>query len=36
MIGDSLTDAFGKDLNKSFGSMPGSTAKGAGVFTNCC
>ena len=24
MIGDSLTDAFGKDLNKSFGSMPGS------------
>ena len=34
MIGDSLTDAFGKDLNKSFGSLPGSTAKGAGVFTD--
>ena len=33
MIGDSLTEAFGKDLNKSFGSMPGSTGKGAGVFT---
>ncbi len=32
MIGDSLTDAFGKSLNKSFGSMPGSTGKGAGVF----
>ena len=34
MIGDSLTDTFGKDLNKSFGSLPGSTAKGAGVFTD--
>mgnify|MGYP001206891276 CR=1 FL=1 len=34
MIGDSLTDAFGKDLDKSFGSMPGSTGKGAEVFTN--
>jgi len=33
MIGDSLTEAFGKDLNKSFGSMPGSTGKGAGVFS---
>ena len=33
MIGDSLTDTFGKDLNKSFGSLPGSTGKGAGVFT---
>ena len=32
MIGDSLTDRFGKDLNKSFGSIPGSTGKGAGVF----
>ena len=32
MIGDSLTDTFGKDLNKSFGSLPGSTGKGAGVF----
>ena len=28
----SLVDAFGKDLRKSFGSMPGSTGKGAGVF----
>ena len=33
MIGDSLTDNFGKALNKSFGSIPGSTGKGAGVFT---
>jgi len=33
MIGDSLTDAFGKSLNKSFGSLPGSTGKGAGVFS---
>ena len=33
MIGDSLTDTFGKDLNKSFGSIPGSTGKGAGVFS---
>ena len=33
MIGDSLTDAFGNDLNKSFGSLPGSTGEGAGVFT---
>ncbi len=33
MIGQSLVDAFGKDLRKSFGSMPGSTGKGAGVFT---
>jgi len=33
MIGNSLTDAFGKQLNKSFGSIPGSTGKGAGVFT---
>ena len=32
MIGQSLVDAFGKDLSKSFGSMPGSTGKGAGVF----
>ena len=32
MIGQSLVDAFGKDLKKSFGSMPGSTGKGAGVF----
>ena len=33
MIGSSLTDTFGKALNKSFGSIPGSTGKGAGVFT---
>ena len=33
MIGSSLTDTFGKDLDKSFGSIPGSTGKGAGVFT---
>ena len=32
MIGDALTDTFGKSLNKSFGSLPGSTGKGAGVF----
>jgi len=35
MIGDSLTDTFGKDLNKSFGSMPGSMdKKTAGAFEN--
>jgi len=33
MIGQSLIDAFGKDLSKSFGSLPGSTGKGAGIFT---
>ena len=33
MIGDFLTDSFGKSLNKSFGSIPGSTGKGADVFT---
>ena len=32
MIGDSLIDAFGKSLNKSFGSLPGSTAKGSKIF----
>ena len=33
MIGDSLTDAFGEGLNKSFGSMPGSmNQKTAGTF----
>ncbi len=32
MIGQSLVDTFGKDLSNSFGSMPGSTGKGAGVF----
>ena len=34
MIGQSLVDAFGKDLRKSFGSMPGSTGKGAGKFAD--
>jgi len=34
MIGDSLTDRFGNDLNKSFGSLPGSTGKGAGKFAD--
>ena len=34
MIGQSLVDAFGKGLSKSFGTMPGSTGKGAGVFAN--
>ena len=45
MIGDSLVEAFGKDLNKSFGSRPGSTgprcwsisqklAEQAGIDTN--
>ena len=33
MIGQSLVDAFGKGLSKSFGSLPGSTGKGAGIFT---
>ena len=33
MIGQSLVDAFGKSLKKSFGSLPGSTGKGAGIFT---
>jgi len=33
MIGNSLTEAFGNDLNKSFGSLPGSLGKGAGIFT---
>ena len=32
MIGDSLTDAFGQSLNKSFGSLPGSTGKGSKIF----
>ena len=32
MIDQSLIDAFGKDLRKSFGTMPGSTGKGAGAF----
>ena len=33
MIGQSLIDALGKGLSKSFGSLPGSTGKGAGIFT---
>ena len=33
MIGQSIVDAIGDNLNKSFGSLPGSTGKGAGVFT---
>ena len=32
MIGQSIVDAIGRDLDKSFGSLPGSTGKGAGVF----
>ena len=32
MIGQSIVDAIGSDLDKSFGSLPGSTGKGAGVF----
>ena len=32
MIGDSLTDRFGSDLNNSFGSMPGSLGEGAQLF----
>ncbi len=32
MIGQSIVDAIGSDLNKSFGSLPGSTGKGAGIF----
>jgi branched-chain amino acid transport system substrate-binding protein len=34
MIGQSLVDAFGENLSNSFGSMPGSTGKGAGVFAD--
>ena len=34
MIGDSLTDRFGDDLNKSFGSLPRSTGKGADPWAN--
>ena len=34
MIGQSIVDAIGDDLNKSFGSLPGSTGKGAGVFAD--
>ena len=32
MIGDSLTDTFGSELDGSFGSMPGSTSAGAQKF----
>lgn len=34
MIGNTLTDSFGKSLNKSFGSLPGSIGKGANVFAD--
>ena len=34
MYGESLTKRFGKDLNKSFGSRPGSMSKGANIFTD--
>ena len=34
MIGQSLVDAFGKGLKKSFGSLPGSTGKGSKVFAD--
>ena len=34
MIGQSIVDAIGSDLDKSFGSLPGSTGKGAGVFAD--
>ena len=32
MIGQALVDTFGEGLKKSFGSLPGSTGKGANVF----
>ena len=32
MIGDALTDQFGTDLDKSFGSMPGSLGEGTQIF----
>ena len=34
MIGSSLTNKFGKKLNKSFGLMPGSTSIGASLFSD--
>ena len=34
MIGQSLVDAFGADLSSSFGSLPGFTGTGAGMFTD--
>ena len=34
MIGQSIVDAIGDDLNKSFGSLPGSTGEGAGLFAD--
>ena len=36
MIGDSLTDTFISDLNKSFGSMPGSLGAGAQEVSKLC
>ena len=32
MVGQSLADAFGKDLSKSIATRPGSTGKGASIF----
>jgi branched-chain amino acid transport system substrate-binding protein len=32
MVGQTLADAFGKDLSKSIATRPGSTGKGAGIF----
>jgi len=34
MIGDALTDQFGSDLDKSFGSMPGSLGEGTQIFNS--
>jgi hypothetical protein len=34
MIGNSLTNKFGKKLNKSFGVVPGSTSIGAGLYND--
>ena len=34
MVGQSLVDAFGKDLAKSIATRPGSTGKGAQIFTS--
>jgi branched-chain amino acid transport system substrate-binding protein len=32
MVGNTLAEAFGKDLSKSIATRPGSTGKGAGIF----
>ena len=34
MIGDALTDQFGSNLDKSFGSMPGSLGEGTQIFNS--